>query len=86
MTVIKDFVTQGVIALPPKENLILRFIKGEGLQGSKEQICGIPSLVRYEIKIIEMRTLSVSNVACFSFSERCLSCILYALIILSLLL
>jgi hypothetical protein len=38
-------------------------MKGEGLQGCKEQICGMLSLVRYEIKIIEMRTLSVSLVS-----------------------
>jgi hypothetical protein len=32
MKVIKDFITWGVIAPPPKRNLIPRFMKGVGAQ------------------------------------------------------
>jgi hypothetical protein len=32
MTIIREFITRGVIALPLKRNLILRFTKGGGAQ------------------------------------------------------
>jgi hypothetical protein len=38
MKVIKESITQGVVAPPLKINLVLRFTEGEGLQGRKEGI------------------------------------------------
>jgi hypothetical protein len=59
---------------PPLKEISSRDLEREGQQGSKEHIRRNASLARWKVKMIGMRTLSVSKVACTVSPFYVMSC------------